>query len=54
MDLKSPLQDQKFFGLNLLDAHIQRGILYSIKQAHAQWPDIDAQVMWDQEEVEHF
>ena len=53
-DSKSPLRDQEFFELSLLDAPTQRGILYSVKQAHAQWSDIDAQVMWDQEEVEHF
>jgi len=51
---KMPLRDQEFFELNLLDSANDFGTRYSVRQAHAQWRDEDGQVMWDQEEVDHF
>ena len=51
---KSPLRDQEFFELNLSDAPNPSGTLYIVQQIHAQWSDIDGEIMWDQEEVETF
>ncbi len=50
----APLRDQEFFELSLLDEVNQLGTRYCVRQAHAQWSDIDGQIMWDQEEVDHF
>ena len=49
-----PLRDQEFFELSLLDEANDLGTRYCVRQAHAQWSEIDGQVMWDQEEVEYF
>ena len=51
---KVPLRDLEFFELSLLDSANDLGTRYSVRQAHAQWHDEDGQVMWDQEEVDHF
>ena len=53
-DSGAPLQGQEFFELSLLDSHNQLGTRYCVRQAHAEWSEIDGQVMWSQEEVEHF
>jgi hypothetical protein len=53
-DPKIPLQEQEFFELSLLDEANDLGTRYSVRQAHAEWSEIDGQIMWDQEEVEHF
>ncbi len=53
-DPQAPLRDQEFFELSLLDEANDLGTRYCVRQAHAEWSEIDGQVMWDQEEVEHF
>jgi hypothetical protein len=53
-DPKIPLQEQEFFGLSLLDEANDLGTRYCVRQAHAQWSNIDGQIMWDQEEGDHF
>ena len=53
-DAKSPLRDQEFFELNFSDIPNPSGTLYIVRQAHAQWSDVDGEIMWDLEEVEHF
>jgi hypothetical protein len=53
-DSEAPLRGQEFYELSLLDEANELGTLYSVRQAHAEWSEIDGQVMWSQEEVEHF
>jgi hypothetical protein len=54
VDPKTPLQDQEFFELSLLDTPNDLETRYCVRQAHGEWSEIDGQVMWDQEEVEYF
>jgi hypothetical protein len=51
---ETPLQEQEFVTLSLLDSITEFGTLYSVRQAHGQWSEIDRQVMWDNEETENF
>lgn len=53
-DPKAPLRKQEFFELSLLDEVNELGTRHCVRQAHAEWSEIDGQVMWDQEEVDHF
>ncbi|MGA3011915.1 MAG: hypothetical protein ABSD72_16790 [Terracidiphilus sp.] len=53
-DPRTPLREQEFYELSLLDTYNDLGTRYSVRQAHAEWSEIDGQVMWDQEEVDHF
>jgi hypothetical protein len=48
------LQGQEFYELSLLDEVNQSRTLYCVRQAHAEWSEIDEQVVWNQEEMEHF
>lgn len=51
---EAPLQGQEFYELSLLEEANQLGTRYCVRQAHAEWSEIDGQVMWDKEEVDHF
>jgi len=53
-DSEAPLQGQDFFELSLLDTVNELGTRYCVRQAHAEWSEIDGQIMWDQEELEYF
>jgi hypothetical protein len=53
-DPKAPHQGQEFYELSLFDEANDLGTRYRVRQARAEWSEIDGQVMWDQEEVEHF
>jgi hypothetical protein len=53
-DPKIPFREQEFFELSLLDEANELGTRYCVRQAHAEWSEIDGQIMWDQEEVDHF
>ena len=53
-DTNIPLREQEFFELSLLDEANPLGTRYSVRQAHAQWSEKDRQVMWDDEQVDHF
>ena len=53
-DPEAPLCGQEFYELSLFDEANQPGTRYCVRQWHAEWSEIDGQVMWDQEEVEHF
>lgn len=53
-DPKAPLQGQEFYELSLLDEDNELGTRHCVRQAHAQWSEIDGQIMWDQEEDEYF
>jgi hypothetical protein len=54
IDSKVPLRGQECYELSLLDEANDLGTRYCVRQAHAEWSEIDRQVMWNQEEVEHF
>jgi hypothetical protein len=51
---KTPLKEQEFYEMNLLDEANDLGTRYCVRQAHAGWSEIDGQIMWDQEEADHF
>jgi hypothetical protein len=53
-DPKIPLREQEFFELSLLDKTNDLGWSYVVRQWHAQWSEIDQQIMWNNEQVEHF
>jgi hypothetical protein len=53
-DPEVPLRAQEFFELSLLDEANDLGTRNCVRQAHAEWSEIDGQIMWDQEESEHF
>jgi hypothetical protein len=54
VDPTAPLQGQEFYELNLVDEAHDLGTRYCVRQAHAEWSEIDGQVMWDDEQVEYF
>jgi len=53
-DSNAPLNGQEFYELSLLDEANDLGTRYCVMQAHAEWSEIDGQIMWDQEEVDYF
>jgi hypothetical protein len=53
-DPKIPLREQEFYELSLLDVANQLGTRYCVRQAHAEWSEIDGEVMWDKEEADYF
>lgn len=54
VDPKATLSGQEFYELSLLDEANDLGTRYCVRQAHAEWSEIDGQIMWDQEEVDYF
>ena len=54
VDQEAPLRGQEFYELSLRDEANDLGTRYCVRQAHAEWSEIDGQVMWNQEKVEHF
>jgi ferric iron reductase protein FhuF len=50
----APLSGQEFYELSLLDVANDLRARYCVRQAHAEWSDIDGQIMWDQEETDLF
>ena len=46
-DPKVPLRDQEFYELRLVNSDDIWKPGYFVKQAHAQWSEIDRQIMWD-------
>ena len=53
-DPKSPLLGQEFSELSLLDTANQLGTRYCVRQARAQWSEIDRAIMWDDEQRDYF
>jgi hypothetical protein len=53
-DPKIPLSEQEFYESSLLDEANESGTRYIVRQWHAEWSEIDEQVMWDQEKSDHF
>jgi hypothetical protein len=54
VDPEALLRGQEFYELSLRDEANDLGTRYCVRQAHAEWSEIDGQIMWDQEEVDHF
>jgi hypothetical protein len=48
------IEESEFYELSILDTPHQLGTQYVVRQAHAKWSEIDAQIMWDEEEEERF
>jgi hypothetical protein len=46
-NLKATLSEQEVYELRLDDSDDVRRPGYIVKQAHAQWSEVDGQVMWD-------
>jgi hypothetical protein len=46
-DPKAPLREQEFYELRLDDSNDIWRPGFIVKQAHAQWSEIDRQIMWD-------
>lgn len=53
-DPKTPLRDQEYYELSLLDNANGLRTRCCVRQVRAEWSDIDGQFKWDQEEVEYF
>ena len=53
-DPETPLCSQEFYELSLFDEANKLGTRYCVRQAHAEWSDIDRQIMFDGEEVDYF
>jgi hypothetical protein len=54
VDPAAPLTEQEFYELSLLDETNDSGIRYCVRQAHAEWSEIDRQIVWDKEETNYF
>lgn len=54
VDPKAPLPGQEFYELSLLNEANELGTRYCVRQAHAEWSEIDRQIMFDGEEVDRF
>ena len=53
-DGRTPPQGREFYELSLLNTRNHKGGPYSVRQTHAQWSEIDRQIMWDEVEIDHF
>ena len=52
VDPKAPLEDQEFYELRIDDSDDVWRPGFVVIQTHAQWSEIDLQVMWDEPETE--
>ena len=48
----APLDGQEFYELRIDDSNNDRRPGFVVSQAHAQWSEIDQQIMWDETESE--
>jgi hypothetical protein len=53
-DPKAPLRDREFYELRLFEKTNQLGTRYCVGLTHAQWSDLDRDVMFEGEEVDCF
>jgi hypothetical protein len=53
-DLKGHLRDQEFYELRLYDLKSADKLVYCVGEAHAQWCEVDGQIMWDMDNVQEF
>ena len=54
VDSRIPLLETEFYELSLMDEVNELGTRHVVKQWHAEWSEIDRQIIWDREEVEYF
>jgi hypothetical protein len=50
----APLQGQEFYELRLFEKPNQLGMRHGVGWTHAEWSEMDQQVMFEGEEVEYF
>jgi hypothetical protein len=53
-DLKGPMRDQEFYELRLYDSKSAGKLVYCVREAHAQWCEVDGQIMWEEEQIQVF
>ena len=53
-DLYIPLRDQDYYELRLFQKTNPLGTRHCVQQTHAQWSELDRDVMFEGEEVEYF
>jgi hypothetical protein len=53
-DTKGLLRDQEFYELRLFDSESAGGLVYCVREAHAQWDDKDGDIMWEEQPVKVF
>lgn len=53
-DPTAPLRGQEFYELRMFESSNPLGTRYCVGQNHAEWSDIDRQVMFDGEDVDYF
>jgi hypothetical protein len=53
VDPKVPLSGQEFYELSLIEEASGLGTQYCVRQAHAEWNEIDQQITWDSEETDY-
>src|ERR1700723_1836581 len=54
IDPNAPLQGQEFYELRLFEEPNELGTRHCVGQTHAEWSEIDRQVMFDGEEFDYF
>jgi hypothetical protein len=53
-DPKAPLCGQEFYELRFYESESEGRRVYCVREAHAQWSDMDGQIMWDEDRVRAF
>jgi hypothetical protein len=53
-DPNTPLQGEEFYELRLFEEVNQLGTRHCVRQTHAQWSDLNHDVVWKGEEVDYF
>ena len=53
-DPKAPLRGQEFYELFLYDSKVSGMPVFCVREAHAEWSEMDGQIMWDKEQVHTF
>ena len=54
VDPKAPLRGQEFYELFLCDSKASGMPVFYVREAHAEWSDLDGQIMWDKEQFQTF
>lgn len=54
VDPKVPLRGQEFYELFLYDSKALGMPVFYVREAHAEWSDLDGQIMWDKEQFQTF
>lgn len=54
LDFKSSPRDLEFYELRLYDSKSGGELVYCVREAHAQWSELDEQIMWEEDHVQVF